>query len=110
MKCPKCQGENPQGAEFCGECGKAFALLEPASAQDKSSRPPPTTPLPASCAHGRYQVKEFLGEGGKKKVYLAHDTVLDRDVAFYLIKTEDLDYTESTAPMATAGCREDISQ
>ena len=33
----------------------------------------------------------FLGEGGKKRVYLAHDTLLDRDVAFALIKTEGLD-------------------
>jgi tetratricopeptide (TPR) repeat protein len=36
-------------------------------------------------------VKKFLGEGGKKKVYLGHDTLLDRDVAFALIKTEKLD-------------------
>jgi predicted ATPase/class 3 adenylate cyclase len=36
-------------------------------------------------------VKRFLGEGGKKRVYLAHDTRLDRDVAFSLIKTEGLD-------------------
>jgi hypothetical protein len=36
-------------------------------------------------------VKKFLGEGGKKRVYLAHDTLLDRDVAFALIKTEGLD-------------------
>ncbi|MBI4305037.1 MAG: serine/threonine protein kinase, partial [Chloroflexi bacterium] len=46
---------------------------------------------PSSFSSGRYVVKEFLGEGGKKKVYLAHDTVLDRDVAFALIKTEGLD-------------------
>ena len=53
----------------------------------------PTAPLeaPASFANGRYAVKRFLGEGGKKKVYLAHDTLLDRDVAFALIKTEGLD-------------------
>ncbi len=36
-------------------------------------------------------MKRFLGEGGKKRVYLAHDTLLDRDVAFALIKTEGLD-------------------
>jgi hypothetical protein len=36
-------------------------------------------------------VRKFLGEGGKKKVYLAHDSQLDRDVAFALIKTEGLD-------------------
>ena len=40
---------------------------------------------------GRYEIAKFLGEGGKKKVYLAKDTMLDRDVAFALIKTEGLD-------------------
>jgi len=48
---------------------------------------------PASFAGGRYAVKRFLGEGGKKRVYLAHDNTLDRDVAFALIKTEGLDVT-----------------
>jgi tetratricopeptide (TPR) repeat protein len=48
-------------------------------------------PEPASFASGRYEVERFLGEGGKKKVYLAHDTLLDRDVAFALIKTDGLD-------------------
>jgi len=47
--------------------------------------------MPTSFANGRYQMKKFLGEGGKKKVYLVHDTLLDRDVAFALIKTEKLD-------------------
>ena len=46
---------------------------------------------PTSFANGRYEVRRFLGEGGKKKVYLAHDAQLDRDVAFALIKTEGLD-------------------
>jgi len=49
--------------------------------------------MPTSFASGRYQVKKFLGEGGKKKVYLAHDTLLDRDVAFALLKVEKLDDT-----------------
>ncbi|MFQ6029544.1 MAG: serine/threonine-protein kinase, partial [Dehalococcoidia bacterium] len=51
---------------------------------------------PTSFANGRYEVKRFLGEGGKKKVYLAHDALLDRDVAFALIKTEDLDEVSRT--------------
>ena len=51
----------------------------------------PVSDQPTSFANGRYQVKRFLGEGGKKKVYLAQDTLLDREVAFALIKTEGLD-------------------
>jgi tetratricopeptide (TPR) repeat protein len=58
-------------------------------ATTQSSDTPPQQP--PSFANGRYEVKRFLGEGGKKKVYLAHDTLLDRDVAFALIKTEGLD-------------------
>jgi len=100
MKCPKCQTENPDGAQFCGVCGQSLKIegVCPAcghvsskefqfcnrcghSLTLQSSAPSPTkppspaapTPLPTSFANGRYQVKKFLGEGGKKKVYLAHD-------------------------------------
>ena len=55
--------------------------------------PTATSDQPTSFADGRYQVKRLLGEGGKKKVYLAHDTTLDREVAFALIKSEGLDDT-----------------
>src|SRR2546425_4749402 len=56
-------------------------------------RPPPShsAALPVSFADGRYTVKRFLGEGGRKRVYLAHDTKLDRDVAVAVIKTDGLD-------------------
>jgi hypothetical protein len=56
-----------------------------------SPSPAAVAPIPTAFANGRYQVTRFLGEGGKKRVYLAHDTLLDRDVAFALIKTEGLD-------------------
>ncbi|HLF76137.1 MAG TPA: protein kinase [Dehalococcoidia bacterium] len=56
-----------------------------------SARSAPVPAQPTAFANGRYAVKRFLGEGGKKKVYLAHDSLLDRDVAFALIKTEGLD-------------------
>ena len=81
----------------------AAAQREPGSSDPRPHQADATTPTsptasastpadqPTSFANGRYQVKQSLGEGGKKKVYLAHDTLLDREVAFALIKTEGLD-------------------
>ena len=46
--------------------------------------------MPASFASGRYIVRRPLGQGGQKKVYLARDERLDRDVVIALLKTEDL--------------------
>ena len=89
--CPKCNAENPPDHKFCGECG--HALKETKKSVTKPKPKKPSIIQPTSFADGRYQVKKFLGEGGKKKVYLAHDTLLDRDVAFALIKTEKLDDT-----------------
>ena len=68
------------------ECGASLA----GPAQISTPAPAPAA-LPSSFAGGRYQVQVYLGEGAKKRVYLAHDTELDRDVAFALIKTEGLD-------------------
>ena len=44
----------------------------------------------ASFASGRYRVEKLLDEGGRKKLYQAHDALLDWDVAFVLIKSEGL--------------------
>jgi hypothetical protein len=82
MTCPACGQSNPDGARFCNHC--RASLASPVSL-------PAAPVLPTSFVNGRYQVKRFLGEGGKKKVYLVHDTTLDREVAFSLIKTEGLD-------------------
>ena len=71
----------------------ALTYLEAAqhTQQQAGAAPPPGSATPHSFVSGRYSVRRFLGEGGKKKVYLAHDNTLDRDVAFALIKTEGLD-------------------
>jgi len=65
--------------------------VTPARTPTPTPTPSPTPTIPTSFAADRYQIKRFLGEGGRKRVYLAHDTRLDRDVAFSIVKTEGLD-------------------
>jgi serine/threonine protein kinase len=83
---PQCGQVNVKGSGFCDKCGHSLAEPIP---KPQSAKPP--SPEPTSFADGRYQVKKLLGEGGKKKVYLAHDTRLGRDIAFAIIKTAGLD-------------------
>lgn len=81
--CADCGRSLPQDAAYCMGCGAPAAKTEAL----------PSVPLPAlphSFAGGRYEVGRFLGEGGRKRVYLAHDVKLDRDVAVAVIKTEGL--------------------
>ncbi|HTE86088.1 MAG TPA: AAA family ATPase, partial [Dehalococcoidia bacterium] len=92
--------DNEDARAFLAAAGReperpSRALHPSSPARDLSPDPFPSREgearSPSSFADGRYQVKRFLGEGGKKRVYLAQDTLLDRDVAFALIKTEGLD-------------------
>jgi class 3 adenylate cyclase len=84
IRCPRCQRPNPLGRKFCDGCGAALA-------DAVIDAPAPGPRAPSSFASGRYKVQRLLGEGAKKRVYLARDERLDRDVALALIKTEGLD-------------------
>jgi len=86
MVCNHCQHRNSSDSEFCEECGQPLASKVPESTANPIT--PPVSPLPqaqpTSFANGRHQVKKFLGRSGKKKVYLVHDTILDRESALPL--------------------------
>ncbi|MEA2428857.1 MAG: eukaryotic-like serine/threonine-protein kinase, partial [Thermoleophilaceae bacterium] len=74
--CGSCGHESPDDANFCGRCGSRLGAGEG---------------MPKRLGDGRYVIQSFLGEGGRKRVYLAHDTALDRDVALATVKTAGLD-------------------
>jgi class 3 adenylate cyclase len=110
MDCPACGAHNPDDAAFCGSCGSPL-VAEATCPQCGRSNPrdlkfcrgcgvrleqvgshlAKSVSLPGAIGGGRYQIERFLGEGGRKRVFLASDTRLDRQVAIAVIKTEGLD-------------------
>jgi len=137
MKCPSCEFENPADAIFCNKCGQKIDIacskcgkINPPDSIfcNKCGQPLEETtqkesaplsiniidPELTSFADNRYQIKDVLGEGGKKKVYRAYDTLLDRDIALALIKTEGLDedakarITREAQAMGRVGTHENI--
>jgi eukaryotic-like serine/threonine-protein kinase len=98
--CSSCQRVNPPSARFCSYCGEPLPQQSELPTVQAAGLPltghatPLSRPTPPEfLVGGRYRVKRFLGEGGKKKVYLATDQLLDRDIAFSLVKTDGLDET-----------------
>jgi class 3 adenylate cyclase/tRNA A-37 threonylcarbamoyl transferase component Bud32 len=99
MTCGSCGYENPSDARFCAGCGvrledasgDAAGNGNGAAATVAAEAIEATEPRRTQLAGGRYRIQRFLGEGARKLVYLAHDSVLARDVAVAMLKTGDLD-------------------
>jgi eukaryotic-like serine/threonine-protein kinase len=83
MRCPSCGNENREGARFCDSCGFELTAEPPAA---ESRQEPLPADVPAEIA-GRYNVKRFLGQGGRKRVYLSDDTATGTEVAVALFDT-----------------------
>ena len=85
MRCPSCGNENREGARFCDSCGtELIAEQGPAEAPAAEALP---ADAPTEIA-GRYRVRRFLGQGGRKRVYLSTDTATGDEVALALYDTE----------------------
>jgi serine/threonine protein kinase len=84
VACGACGAEQRDGARFCDACGAQLIVLAAAQGND----------LPATLGDDRYRVIEQIGNGLRKRVWRAHDTVLDRDVAIALMHSEGLDESE----------------
>ncbi len=94
MWCAACRQGHDSFALLCGACGAALVTISGGADEVAGESPKKASrdrPLPTSFQNGKYTVKEFIGEGATNDVYLVHDEVLDRDVAFALIKAEGLD-------------------
>src|SRR3954470_4300224 len=84
MRCPSYGNENREGARFCDSCGADLSAA-PAAAEPRSEALPDAAPAEIA---GRYRVLRFLGQGGRKRVYLSDDTVTGTEVAVALFDTQ----------------------
>jgi eukaryotic-like serine/threonine-protein kinase len=86
VACPRCGARNSGSLRFCDECGTELGA-QSAPAQ------PAGAPVPRTLADGRYTLGRLFGEGAGKRVYLATDTRLQREVAAAVFKAGASDET-----------------
>jgi len=89
MKCPKCQFENPEDTNYCGNCATPLSSSKPIRPEVTETIQTPIKELTTgSTFAGRYQVIEELGHGGMGRVYKVFDTEIKEKVALKLLKSE----------------------
>jgi serine/threonine protein kinase/Flp pilus assembly protein TadD len=89
IKCPKCQAENPETKQFCGDCGTQLPSSKDIHVEFTETLQTPIHELTTGSSFaGRYQVIEELGKGGMGRVYKVFDTEIKEKVALKLLKAE----------------------
>lgn len=83
-QCPACLNLVPPGSAACPRCGAALAARRAAPANPSAPRAGDAPPA----LGGRFVLQRRLGEGGMGQVFLAHDRLIDREVAIKFLNEE----------------------
>jgi len=86
-KCPKCNADNPDTKQFCGDCGTPLPSIKDIEVTETMETPKEELTTGSTFA-GRYQIIEELGKGGMGRVYKVLDKEVNAKVALKLIKPE----------------------
>ena len=87
VKCPKCNIDNPDTKQFCGDCGTQLPSIKDIEVTETMEAPKEELTTGSTFA-GRYLIIEELGKGGMGKVYKVHDTKIKEKIALKLINPE----------------------
>jgi serine/threonine protein kinase/Flp pilus assembly protein TadD len=89
IKCPKCHADNIDTARYCSNCATSLTQTgEPGVSVTRTIETSTDELVRGVLFAGRYEIIEELGTGGMGRVYRAHDTKLNEEVALKLIKPE----------------------
>ena len=89
MKCPKCQSDNPETKQFCGDCGTSLTEGDGARPAFTKTLETPVEALTRGVLFAdRYEIIEELGRGGMGAVYRVEDTKAREEIALKLIRPE----------------------
>ena len=90
MKCPKCQGENPEGKKYCSECGAKLEVLCPQCNATNA----PQSKFCGDCGHNLEDSAEIAKPLPPTDSERKHITALFSDMSGYTAMTEKLDPEE----------------
>jgi len=85
-KCPKCNADNPDTKQFCGDCGTQLGQDIPEVT--RTIETPPQELTRGTVFADRYEIIEQLGIGGMGAVYRVEDKKAKEEIALKLIKPE----------------------
>jgi serine/threonine protein kinase/tetratricopeptide (TPR) repeat protein len=89
QKCPKCNADNPDTKQFCGDCGTQLTPSEDAKPSFTKTLETPISGLARGTLFAeRYEIIEELGAGGMGKVYRVEDKKANEEIALKLIRPE----------------------